>query len=207
MAVTREGYQSRVHNICGSIRGCHEPPAEGGRTQFRGPKADDGLRHPACGAFMDDITVMTPSIQGTKWILSSLRRMASWARMYFKPGKSRSLCIVRGLPSFSASSFLADLLATPSNLKTWGKEEGPSCKRCSTTPCSWNHILAGCTRVVHEGHYRWGHDKVLMAIAKWTEIQRVKANNHQAPPPRAISFLGEGQKTLEKTSIKSLPSV
>ncbi len=35
-----------------------------GGMQCRGPKADDGTRHPACRAFMDDVTVMTPSIQG-----------------------------------------------------------------------------------------------------------------------------------------------
>ncbi len=35
-----------------------------GGTQCRGPIADDGTRHPACRAFMDDITVTTPSIQG-----------------------------------------------------------------------------------------------------------------------------------------------
>ena len=46
-------------------------------TQCRGPKANDNTRHPACRAFMDDITVMTPSIQGTRWILSSLEKMAT----------------------------------------------------------------------------------------------------------------------------------
>ncbi len=45
-----------------------------GGMQCRGPKADDGTRHPACRAFMDDVTVMTPSIQGTQWILSALER-------------------------------------------------------------------------------------------------------------------------------------
>lgn len=69
---------------------------DAGRTQCRGPKAVDGTRHPACRAFMDDVTVMTPSIQGTQWILSALDKMATWARMQFKPEKSRSLCILKG---------------------------------------------------------------------------------------------------------------
>ena len=51
---------------------------------------------PPCRAFMDDITVSTSSIQGTRWIISALERMANWARMEFKPEKSRSLAINKG---------------------------------------------------------------------------------------------------------------
>lgn len=67
-----------------------------GQTQCRGPKAEDGTRHPACRAFMDDVTVMTPSIHGTQWILDALDKMASWSRLQFKSEKSRSLSIVKG---------------------------------------------------------------------------------------------------------------
>lgn len=74
-----------------------------------------------------------------------------------------------------------DLLPTPSNLKVWGKEEDPSCKHCGAAVCTLNHILTGCPKALGEGRYRWRHDKVLMEIAKWTELQRVKANKHQAP--------------------------
>lgn len=49
--------------------------AEG--TQCRGPKADNSMRHSACQAFMDDVMVMTPSIQGTEWILSAMEKMAT----------------------------------------------------------------------------------------------------------------------------------
>lgn len=74
-----------------------------GESQCKGPIAGDGTRHPACRAFMDDITVMTPSIVGTRWVLSSLEKMATWARMQFKPGKSRSLCLLKG--ALTRSSF------------------------------------------------------------------------------------------------------
>ncbi|XP_077352497.1 uncharacterized protein prkg2l isoform X1 [Festucalex cinctus] len=67
-----------------------------GESQCKGPTALDDTRHPACRAFMDDITVMTPFILGTRWVLSALEKMATWARMQFKPGKSRSLCILKG---------------------------------------------------------------------------------------------------------------
>lgn len=74
-----------------------------GGKQCKGPVADDNTRLSACLAFMDDITIMTPSIQGTQWILSSLEKMATWSWLQFKPGKSRSLCILkkklRGTPS------------------------------------------------------------------------------------------------------------
>ena len=45
---------------------------------------------------MDDITVMTPSATGTRWVLGGLERMTRWARMRFKPQKSRSLTLVKG---------------------------------------------------------------------------------------------------------------
>lgn len=64
--------------------------------QCRGPKADDDTRHPSCRAFTDDVMVMTPSIQGTRWILGSLEKMASWSRMQFNPKKCRSLSILKG---------------------------------------------------------------------------------------------------------------
>ena len=67
-----------------------------GEMQCRGLKADDGTRHPACRAFMDNVTVMTPCIQGTQWILSALEKRATWSRLQFKPEKSRSLSILTG---------------------------------------------------------------------------------------------------------------
>ena len=67
-----------------------------GAMQCRGPKADDGTRHPTCRAFMDDVTIMAPCIQGTQWILRTLEKMATWSRLQFKTEKSRSLSILKG---------------------------------------------------------------------------------------------------------------
>lgn len=438
-----------------------------GATQCRGPKAEDGIRHPACRAFMDDVTIMTPSIQGTQWILSALEKMATWSRLQFKPEKSRSLSILKGKlagntftiqgaeiptiqdqsirclgkqydssltdsnnlvstkaqlntwlkavdrspllgrfkvwcfqygiiprlqwpfllyefplsqvegmerlcskflrkwlgvpPSFSTInlysktsklplpvssvveefkatkaravstllsskdgkvkhssgtikcgrkwkpqqavreaeshwrhqeimgvvckgrlglghysekrwsradtrtrrglvvqrvreaeeeerqvraiglasqgrwtqwdqaqerplswkelwqtdqgklSFLlrsvSDLLPTPTNLKTWGLEEDPSCKQCGAPACTLNHILTGCAKALAEGRYRWRHDKVLTEIAKWVEQQRVRANNTQAQPSKGITFISEGfKKHKTRTVTKTRPS-
>lgn len=67
-----------------------------GGIQCRCPKAEDSPRHPACRAIMDNVTVMTLSIQGTQWILSALEKMAIWSRLQFKSEKSRSLSILKG---------------------------------------------------------------------------------------------------------------
>ena len=41
----------------------------GGKVlECRGPVAVDGTRHPSCRAVMDDITVWTSSITGTRWV-------------------------------------------------------------------------------------------------------------------------------------------
>ena len=65
-------------------------------SECRGPITDSGVRHSPCKAFMDDITVMTPSVIGTRWVLGGLEKMTRWARLRFKPQKSRSLTIVKG---------------------------------------------------------------------------------------------------------------
>lgn len=69
---------------------------KGGEQQCKGPKANNGTRHPPCRAFMDDITIMTQSAQGTRWVLAGLEKMTNWARMHFKAKKSRSLVIYKG---------------------------------------------------------------------------------------------------------------
>lgn len=45
---------------------------------------------------MDDLTVITPTHVQARWILAELDRMATWAKMFFKPKKSRSLVIQKG---------------------------------------------------------------------------------------------------------------
>ncbi len=102
---------------------------------------------------------------------------------------------------------VTDLLPTPRNIKLWGGEEDPSCNQCGAVSCTLNHILTGCPKALAEGRYRWRHDKVLMEIAKWVEQQRVKANNKQAHPPEAITFVREGDKAHKTGTVaKNLPS-
>ena len=64
--------------------------------ECRGPKSRSGIRQPPIRAFMDDLTVTTESVPGGRWILTGLEKLMGWARMSFKPTKSRSLVLKKG---------------------------------------------------------------------------------------------------------------
>ncbi|KAJ3594437.1 hypothetical protein NHX12_003744 [Muraenolepis orangiensis] len=51
---------------------------------------------PPIRAFMDDLTVMPESVPGCRWILKGLEELVEWARMRFKPAKSRSMVLRKG---------------------------------------------------------------------------------------------------------------
>ena len=65
-------------------------------VECRGPRVKSGIRLPPLRAYMDDITVTTSSVIGCKWIVRGLEKLIVWARMRFKPGKSRSLVLQKG---------------------------------------------------------------------------------------------------------------
>lgn len=65
-------------------------------VECRGPKSRSGTRQPPIRAFMDDLTVMTTSVPGCRWLLQGLEKLISWAKMSFKPAKSRSLVLKKG---------------------------------------------------------------------------------------------------------------
>ena len=65
-------------------------------TKSRGPKTAAGSQQPVIRAFMDDLTVITPTHVQARWVLAELERMATWAKMIFKPKKSRCLVIQKG---------------------------------------------------------------------------------------------------------------
>jgi hypothetical protein len=62
----------------------------------RGPTSKSGVRQPSIRAFMDDLILTTEKCIGTRWILRRLESIMEWARMKFKPKKSRSLVISKG---------------------------------------------------------------------------------------------------------------
>ena len=56
-----------------------------------------GVRQPPIRAYIDDLRVTTAMVSGCRWLLRGLERSVLWARMQFKPAKSRSLVIKRGV--------------------------------------------------------------------------------------------------------------
>ncbi|XP_076079229.1 uncharacterized protein LOC143049501 [Mytilus galloprovincialis] len=62
----------------------------------RGPLLSSGVRQPPVRAFMDDMTVTAKTVIEGRWSLEELERMIKWARMKFKPSKSRSLIVRKG---------------------------------------------------------------------------------------------------------------
>ncbi|XP_053176235.1 uncharacterized protein LOC128359949 [Scomber japonicus] len=76
--------------------------------ECRGPTTKSGIRQPPIRAFMDDLTVTTTSVPGCRWILQGLEKLTTWARMRFKPEKSRSLVLKGGKVTDRFSFFLGD---------------------------------------------------------------------------------------------------
>ncbi|XP_028310814.1 uncharacterized protein LOC114468234 [Gouania willdenowi] len=64
--------------------------------ECRGPLSKSRQRQPPIRAFMDDLTVMTESVSGCRWILKGLEKVMDWTRMRFKPAKSRSMVLRKG---------------------------------------------------------------------------------------------------------------
>ncbi|XP_069139210.1 uncharacterized protein [Argopecten irradians] len=67
-----------------------------GERETRGPKTSSNIRQPPNRGFMDDLTITTDTHVQARWILTALEETATWARMTFKPRKSRSLIIKKG---------------------------------------------------------------------------------------------------------------
>ncbi|XP_056127556.1 uncharacterized protein LOC130105540 [Rhinichthys klamathensis goyatoka] len=65
-------------------------------VECRGPLSRSGTRQPPIRAFMDDLTVTTTTVPGCRWLLRGLEQLITWARMSFKPAKSRSLVLRKG---------------------------------------------------------------------------------------------------------------
>ena len=82
-------------------------------TECRGPQSKTGTRQPPIRAFMDDLTVTTASVQGGRWLLKGLDVVMTWARMRFKPAKSRSLVLKKGKVN-DGFRFSVDNTAIPS---------------------------------------------------------------------------------------------
>lgn len=63
---------------------------------LRSTKCDSALVRTPLRAFMDDITVVSTNVKGTREILGRLDELVKWSGMKFKAKKSRSVTIIRG---------------------------------------------------------------------------------------------------------------
>ncbi|XP_058852600.1 uncharacterized protein LOC131699533, partial [Acipenser ruthenus] len=61
-----------------------------------GERLASGMRLPPIRAYMDDMTTMTTTVACTNRLLGKLTNNIEWARMQFKPTKSRSISIIKG---------------------------------------------------------------------------------------------------------------
>ena len=78
------------------------------RAQGRGVElAPNQVLPPIC-AFMDDLTLLNPSTNEADKVLVKLEELMQWARMKFKPRKSRSLVLKRGKLDSSYHFYLSE---------------------------------------------------------------------------------------------------
>ncbi|KAL1270905.1 hypothetical protein QQF64_029921 [Cirrhinus molitorella] len=80
-------------------------------VECRGPLTKSGLRQPPIRAYMDDLTITTTSVPGSRWILQGLERLITWASISFKPSKSSRIPVA----VISAHAFVQRCHST------WGK--------------------------------------------------------------------------------------
>ncbi|KAJ3582251.1 hypothetical protein NHX12_015695 [Muraenolepis orangiensis] len=91
MRVSSGAITSSWHNVeIGIITGCTisvtlfslamNMLTKSAEPECRGPRTNSGQRQPPIRAFMDDLTVMTESVPGCRWILKGLEELVEWAR-------------------------------------------------------------------------------------------------------------------------------
>ena len=69
----------------------------------------------------------------------------------------------RNVMSFAAR-LASNTLASPDNLKRWGKRKLGKCPLCGSTNCTLAHITNMCPVSLKQGQYTWRHNSVLQQI-------------------------------------------
>ena len=67
-----------------------------GKYQGVGEEMASGQEHPPIRAFMDDLTLLNPSINNAEAVLNKLSKVMIWACMKIQAKKYRSLVLKRG---------------------------------------------------------------------------------------------------------------
>ncbi len=123
-------------------------------VECRGPLTKSGIRQPPIRAYMDDLTITTTSVPGSRWILQGLERVITWARMSFKPSKSRSMVLKKGKVvdkfHFSVSGTVIPTI-TEQPVKSFGKLFDSSLKDSAAIQNSNKELGAWLTKVDKSG--------------------------------------------------------
>ena len=94
--------------------------------------------------------------------------------------------IIRSMPR-NVMAFAARLatnsLASPDNLKRWGKRKFSSCPLCSSPSCTLAHITNFCPVALNQGRYTWRHDSVLSHITNIIKSQTTSSTQIFADIP------------------------
>lgn len=68
---------------------------------------------------MDDLTVTTSSVPGSRCILQRLERLIKWAQMSFKPTKYSSQAIQKFIKELEIWISRVDKMGLPGKFKSW----------------------------------------------------------------------------------------
>ncbi|XP_052256427.1 uncharacterized protein LOC127861786 [Dreissena polymorpha] len=103
-------HRYRVLNFSGAVRSSHESDSEVSGEAIQRTQNDFGCIQPPTRAFMDDMTITAKSYVEGRWMLQDIGELIEWARMKFKPQKSRSIVLRKGKIQESAKYRIKDQL-------------------------------------------------------------------------------------------------
>ena len=118
--------------------------------------------------------------------------------------QSISRKVPRNVMAFAAR-LSTNSLASPDNLKRWGKRKMGICPLCGSPYGTLAHISNMCTVALNEGRFTWRHDSVLLHIAstvkslatsgteEFSDLPSSQTNGTTIPADILVST-GEGSK-------------
>ena len=100
MITISKGSISSWHNLeRDTIAGCTISAKN--LLKYRGPVTRSALRQPPIRAYIN-MTITTTSTIGARWVLESIEKLITWARMSFNASKSRSLVLKKGIDGWKS---------------------------------------------------------------------------------------------------------
>ena len=91
---------------------CMELILRGTEETVKGEETSSGCVLPPSRAFMDDVTTLIQSKEGTQQLLDRFYNLFTWTRMKAKPKKSRSISLIRGKVQDIHFSIGGDIIPT-----------------------------------------------------------------------------------------------